>query len=68
MQSKMMKKSFRASAVVSLMFLAQCCCCILPVGYQVQQGEAPNVRRIVERIETFYQEVTASLEGSALIK
>ena len=63
MQSKM-KKSFRAVTIVSLAFLAQCCCCILPVGYQAQQN-SPAVQQISERIETLYEDLTASLEGFA---
>lgn len=67
MQAKM-KKSIRTFSVVSLLFLAQCCCCILPVGYQIQGQRSPAVQQFIRQVETFYQDVTASLEGFTLVK
>ena len=66
MNSKM-KKSFRVASIVSLAFLAQCCCCILPVGYQAGQN-FPVVQQFSERMESIYQDVSASLEGFVSIR
>lgn len=41
------RKKSRVIALLSLVFLAQCCCCILPIGWQVNQT-SPAVQQITE--------------------
>lgn len=53
MQKK--KLSFRVASLVSLVFLAQCCCCILPVGWEVRQN-FPVVQQFLEQVEILYQD------------
>lgn len=51
------RKKNRVAALVSVALLAQCCCCILPVGWQVQR-ESPTVQSMIERVEqTFHIEL-----------
>ena len=44
------KKKSRLMSLVSLTLLAQCCCCILPIGWQVNRSPN-NVQAAIERIE-----------------
>lgn len=40
-------KKARVYTLLSLVFVAQCCCCIIPVGWQVWET-SPSVQRILE--------------------
>jgi hypothetical protein len=40
------QKRSRVFALVSLMLLAQCCCCILPIGWRVEQT-SPAVQQVL---------------------
>ena len=48
------RKKSRVAALVSVALLAQCCCCILPVGWQVQQ-ESPSFQTMIEKVERTFQ-------------
>ena len=45
------RKKSRLIALVSLTFLAQCCCCIVPLRWEVERN-APVVQQVLERIST----------------
>ena len=45
------KSKLRVGALFSMLFLTQCCCCILPVYYQVER-ENQTVQQVIERFET----------------
>jgi hypothetical protein len=45
------KSKARLYTVLGVLIFQQCCCCILPIGWQVQK-ENPAVRQIIERVET----------------
>lgn len=47
---KIFRSKFRVVSLVSLALLSQCCCCILPVGWQVSR-DAPAAQRTIQQIE-----------------
>lgn len=48
------RKKSRVFALLSLGFLAQCCCCILPIGWQVNQGSpaAQQVQYLLDLLQS----------------
>jgi hypothetical protein len=46
------RKKIRWLTLVSLVLVTQCCCCILPLRWQVQQQQ-PAIRQEILRIEQF---------------
>jgi hypothetical protein len=48
--ASLFRKKIRVLALASLLFMTQCCCCILPVSWQVQQP-SPAIRSVVDRLE-----------------
>ena len=53
-----LKSKARVYALVAVTILMQCCCCILPVGFQMQKDN-PALRQAVERIEARLSDVPA---------
>lgn len=60
-----LKSKARVYALLGVTIVMQCCCCILPVGYQMQKDN-PAFRQAVERIEARLSDlpaVSAWLDG-----
>lgn len=49
MQS-LIKSRARLYTMIGVLLFTQCCCCILPVGWQIYRDQ-PAVQQTVERIE-----------------
>jgi hypothetical protein len=48
------RSKFRVITLASVALMAQCCCCILPVGWQVRE-ETPAVQALIDRVEETLQ-------------
>jgi hypothetical protein len=48
------RKKSRILSLVSLVLLAQCCCCFLPIRWQIER-EPAGVQALVQQIETRFQ-------------
>ena len=60
------RKKSRVAALLSVALLAQCCC-ILPVGWQVQQ-ESPSFQTMIEKVERTFQIDLGSIEQISLFE
>jgi len=47
------RKKAQVASLVSLALLTQCCCCILPVGWQVSR-DTPGAQKAIQQIEEVF--------------
>ena len=57
------RSKFRVLTLISVVFVAQCCCCFLPVGYQVQR-DAPQSQQVMDTLSYNLELLFKSADGA----